>query len=139
MIMYSVIRHVTPNISKYVSFFSEEKGAGLAESLVAIAIVGIAIGALVGALSTGSVAVKNAGTQIPAESLAVSQMEFIKNQQYQPVPANYASIDSLPADYTVSTTASPIEGRDSDIQKITVTISYQGDDVLAIENYKVNR
>ena len=130
---------MTQRLRNSIATLSDEKGVGLAESLIAVAIVGIAITALVGALSTGSIAVQRADTQVPAENLTLAQMEYTKSQQYQPAPASYSIIDPLPADYAVSATASPIEGRDADIQKITVTVTCQVGTTLTIEDFKVNR
>lgn len=119
--------------------FSGERGVGLVESLIAAAIVGIALTALVAALSTGSIAVQRTDKRVTAENLAGAQLEYTKGQAYRIAPASYDTITPLPASYAISAQASSISGRDTDMQKITVTVSYNGDTVLVMEDFKMNR
>ena len=117
--------------------FSRERGAGLVESLIAVAIVGVAITALVAALSTGSMAAQRTDERVTAENLARAQMEYTKAQTYLGAPALYTTI-AAPNGYSISAEATSISGRDADIQKITVTITYDGD-TFALEGFKVDR
>lgn len=119
--------------------FFNESGVGLVESLIAIAIVGIAVTIFIAGLSTGSVAVQQNDIRVTAENLARSQMEYTKAQVYDTVPASYDIITPVPDRYSVLAVASSIAGRDSDIQKITVTINYSSEEVLSLEGYKGNR
>ena len=50
---------------------------------------------------------------------------------------SYTSI--VEPDYDISVTAGSIPDTDADIQKITVTISRDGSDILIVEDFKVNR
>ena len=100
-----------------------ERGVGLVESLIALAIVGVAITALLGALSTGSMAVGKTDRRVTAESLARAQMEYTKSLPYLVAPASYEAIAPLPEGYSISAVASPVSGRDSDLQRVTVTVS----------------
>ena len=109
------------------------------ESLAALAIVSITLVALVASLSTGVLAVKKMDKYVTAESLARAQLEYTKGQAYREAPASYDSIAQLPSSYSISTEASPIANRDADIQKVTVSVSYQGDELLAMEGYKMRR
>jgi len=119
--------------------FSDERGVSLVESLIAVTIVGIALTALVATLSTGSIAVQRSDKRVTAENLARAQLEYTKGQAYRIAPALYDSIAPLPAGYSISAEASSISGRDADIQKITVTVSYNGDSVLVMEDFKMDR
>jgi len=53
---------------------SSERGVGLVETLIAVAIAAIAITALLAALSTGSMAVQKSDEHTTAENLARAQM-----------------------------------------------------------------
>ena len=117
----------------------DEKGTGLIEVLVASAIVGMAFVALLGALSTGALAVNKADRRFTAENLARSQMEYTKAQEYQVAPAYYDVMSPLPDGYSIVAEASAISGRDDDVQKITVTVSHKGEAVYVLEDLKVNR
>ena len=119
--------------------FSSEAGVGLVESLIAVAIVGIAITALVATLSTGSIAVRKTDERVTAENLAQAQLEYTKAQAYRPAPASYDTIAPLPTGYSISAEASSISDHDADIQKVTVTVSYNGETMLVMENFKVDR
>jgi len=119
--------------------FSDERGAGLVESLVAVAIVGMALTSLVATLSAGSFAVHRTDKRVTAENLARAQLEYSKGQTYRVAPASYDTMAPLPAGYSVSAEASSIGGRDADLQKITVTVSYNGDTLLVMEGFKMKR
>ncbi len=111
-----------------------ERGLGLVESLVAVAILGTAVVAFVIALSTGSIAVREGDQEARAQRLARTQLEEIKAAPYAD---SYTPI--VEPDYDVSVTAGSIPDTGADIQKITVTISRDGSDILIVEDFKVNR
>ena len=119
-------------------WLQDEKGLGLVESLAAVAILGVAVVAFVAALSTGSLAVREGDQEAVAQSLARTQLEYVKSYTYDPEATTYPAVDT-PEGYTVSVEVSSIPDTDTDIQKITVTISRDGDDILIVEDYKVNR
>lgn len=113
----------------------DQRGLGLAESVVAVAIVGVAIVIFVTALSTGSIGVREGDQQVLAQSLARTQLEEIKAATYA---TGYSFIDT-PEGYTISIGVTPIPDTDTDIQKITVAIWRGVDEILTVEDYKVNR
>ncbi len=116
----------------------DERGLSLVESLVAVAILGIAAVAFVVALSTGSIAVREEYQEAVAQSLVRTQLEYIKGYSYDPSATTYPTVDT-PEGYTISVGVSSIPDTDTDIQKIAVTISREGEDILIVEDYKVNR
>jgi len=116
-----------------------ERGFTLVEALVAIAIVSIAFTALLAALSTGAMATNKADKRITAQTLARSQLEYTKALEYKIAPTTYDTFTPIPEGYTVVAEASPIDGYDEDVQKITVTVSHQGEVVQVMEDLKVNR
>ena len=116
---------------------SSDRGVSLVETLIAVAIAAIAITALLAALSTGSMAVQKSDGRTTAENLARAQMEYTKGLAYLTAPASYATI-AAPSGYSISADATSISGRDTDIQKITVTVSYNGD-TFTVEGFKTDR
>jgi type II secretory pathway pseudopilin PulG len=132
--------------------FREETGIGLVESLAAVAILGTAGVAFVMSLSTGAIAVRESGQETVAQSLARAQLEYTKNYPYHTAPTSYPYVYTynetynpnpitLPEGYGISAVVSTISqaGGDTDVQKITVTISQNGANILTIADYKVNR
>ena len=116
---------------------SSDRGVSLVETLIAVAIAAIAITALLAALSTGSMAVQKSDGRTTAENLARAQMEYTKGLAYLTAPASYATL-AAPSGYSISADATSISGRDTDIQKITVTVSYNGD-TFTVEGFKTDR
>ena len=142
----------------------KEKGFSLIEVLVALAILGLIGAAFLMALATASKAIIIADERTTAESLARSQIEFVKSQDYIDYHLHdpsevYLEITPLPTNYSIVFIAEPIDpttglpytgpdgdpdgdgvyGQDDGIQRITVTVSHQGNTVLTLEGYKVDR
>ena len=115
-----------------------QRGLGLVESLVAVAILGTAVTAFVVALSSGSIAVREQEEQVIAQGLAQTQLEYVKSCSYDTEATTYPTVDT-PEGYAISVAVSSVPDTDADIQKITVTISSEAEDILTVENYKVNR
>ena len=106
--------------------------------MVAVAIVSIALVVFITALSTGVRGVATVNEQVIAENVARSQLEYTKSQEYIIAPASYDTI-TPPDDFTVSAEASPIPDLGDGIQRITITVYHNGEVVLVVEDYKVNR
>ena len=125
---------------KVKGWVQDQRGLGLVESLIAVAILGIAVVAFIMALSSGAVAVREGNQQVVAQSLVRTQLEYIKNYPYDPEATTYPTVDT-PEGYTISVEVDsiPEADDDTDIQRITVTISRGGEDILTIEDYKVDR
>ena len=116
---------------------SVQKGLSLVETLVATAILAVAVVMLASAFSTGTISMRKADTRATAANLARSQLEFTKSLQYLPSPASYATISTLPQGYSVSSEATAVSGRDSNTQKVLVTIYLDGDPILTMEDFKL--
>ncbi len=142
-----------------------ERGIGLIEVLVALAILGVVAVAFLGGLATASKAVYIADVRTNAESLARSQMEHIKNQDYsstnvdwdytvtdsgrsfttQPPdwwgpgsPGNPPLLASNYAGFSVYASADE-DAANEGIQKITVTVKHLDEVKITLEDYKVDR
>jgi prepilin-type N-terminal cleavage/methylation domain-containing protein len=112
-----------------------EKGISLIETICAVAILGIIAVAFLSGLATTSTARATNEERTSAKILAESIIENIKTDtyslSYEPViPPEFPG-------YTASVTTT--SERNGNIQKIVVTIHHQGQDVLSLESYKVDR
>jgi Tfp pilus assembly protein PilV len=115
-----------------------QRGLGLVETLVAVAVLGTAVVAFVVSLSAGSLAVSEQDTETIAQTLAQTQMEYIKNYPFNAAAITYPVVET-PDSYSINVGVSPVEGADANIQKITVDILQYGSSVFLVSDYKVNR
>ncbi|MCL0084400.1 type II secretion system GspH family protein [Dehalococcoidia bacterium] len=125
-----------------------ERGFSLIEVLVAVALLGIIAAFFLMALSTASRALLMADVRTTGESLARSQMEYVKSQPYDGTnnPPQYALLsDNIPDGYAISITAERLDPKgdgtanDDGIQKITVTIKHHDEEVIRLEGFKLDR
>ena len=120
-----------------------EKGFSLIEVVIALALLGIIAIAVLSGLATASIALIIADERATAESLARSQMEYVKGIDYENEATSYpaASIpqEHIDAGYAATITALPLHDPDEGIQEITVIVEYNDKDVITLEGYKVNR
>ncbi|MFC1914157.1 hypothetical protein ACFLXF_02670 [Chloroflexota bacterium] len=116
----------------------DERGIALVESLVAVAILGTAVVTLIISMATGSIAIRETDEEVVVQSLARTQLEYIKGYAYDPDATTYPTV-STPPGYTISVGVSSTPDADPDIQKVTANISREGTPILTIEDYKVNR
>jgi prepilin-type N-terminal cleavage/methylation domain-containing protein len=137
------------------------RGMTLIEVLVALALFAIIAIAFANGLGTASRAVLTGDIRTNAESLARTEMEYVKTQDYsagnwsyvvtnlgstctpEECPSWDVSTHSLSDEhtlYTVEVEAVPLDDESEDpIQKITVTVSHEGRDVITLEGYKIDR
>lgn len=145
------------------AFQGHSRGFTLIEVLIALALFTIIAFVFAGGLSTASKAVLLADVRTRAESLARTQMESIKNEQYSPAltggVGNYTKIN-VPAGYSICSfnrTSPPANcgprvlaipwdsgnntaaSTDDGLQKITLVIMHDDREVITLEGYKVNR
>jgi prepilin-type N-terminal cleavage/methylation domain-containing protein len=112
-----------------------QKGLSLIETIAAVAILGIISVAFLSALATTSNARATNDERTSAKILAESIIENIKTDAYSP---DYTPV--IPPEFpgytagVITTTE-----RNGNIQKISVTVSHQGHEVLTLESYKVDR
>lgn len=129
-----------------------EKGITLIEVLIALAILGLVAVAFLSGLTTASRALIIADERTTAESLARSQMEYVKGIDYVNEATSYpaASIpqEHIDAGYSATITALPLHNPDNGIQKITVVVKHDNKEIftfirdgekITLEGYKVNR
>jgi Tfp pilus assembly protein PilV len=115
-----------------------ERGFGLVETLVALALTGSAVTAFVLALATGSLAVNEQQGQTVVQELAQSQLEYVKSYPYDAAASTYPAV-AAPSGYEITVTVSPVPGGDAAIQAVTVTVARDGAALLMVTDYKVDR
>ena len=115
-----------------------QRGAGLAEALMALAILSLVAVSFIAGLGTGSTAVGRSSQEAVAQSLARRQMEYVKSFTYNTLAITYPKVPA-PADYSITASVASVPGADSNIQQVTVTIDYRGDTVVTVTDFKVNR
>jgi len=121
-----------------INKIQQQKGLGLAETLVAVAILGTAVVTFIAALSAGAIAVGAQDEEVVIQRLARSQLEYTKSYTYIPGAGIYPTI-AVPEDYALAVAVSAVPGTDANIQKITVTVSRDSQALLIVSDYKVNR
>ena len=120
-----------------------EKGFSLIEVVIALALLGIIAIAVLSGLATASIALIIADERATSESLARSQMEYVKGIDYENEATSYpaASIpqEHIDAGYSATITALPLHDPDEGIQEIMVIVEHNDKEVITLEGYKVNR
>ena len=77
-----------------------------------------------------------------AESLARSQVEYVKGCTYQYDTTEYMADPTLdiPSGWVIpNPTVEPLHGSDDGIQKVTITIQHDGETVFSTLIYKADR
>lgn len=133
-----------------------QKGATLVEALIAFAILGVISSGIFLAINVSLTTTALVDRDTTAESLTRTALEYIKNSPYDasldPGHPQYAVDPSIDLDgdpyngrYSIaviaerlypSGTPTPV---DQGIQKVTVSIDYDGDQVMSTDDYKVDR
>jgi len=119
-----------------------EKGFALIETSVALALLGIIAVALLSGLTTVTEANSTSDEQATAQSLVRSEIEYVKNCAYQYLASEYPVDPDLtvPEGWAVPPpVAGLVHGTDDGIQSVTVTAEHNGEMVLSVEIYKVDR
>ena len=113
---------------------NNEKGLVLIEAIVALALIGIIAVGFLGAIGTSYKSTTLAVEMTTSESLARSQMEYIKQQPYTSIGA-YDTIEH-PTNYAINWTVVELA---TGKQEITIIVNHSGETAIVLEGYKVNR
>ena len=127
--------------------FGEQAGFTFIEVLVALAILGMIGVGLLSALGTSSRASGTLDEQVVATNLAVAHLEAIKESSYAATYPNAGDNITVPFQYYVvidtecstdgGTTFSGCTGSGNEtLQKITVTVSREGESVFTLSTYR---
>lgn len=129
---------LTKSNHKPVAGVPSQRGFMMIEMMLAVAIVGTAMFAVVSAFSTSARSATFVQETATAQWLATSQIEFIRTAEYVITPGTYTTVPS-PAGYAVANATSAVSGGDSNIQTVTVTITKSGEVIFTTSTVKVNR
>jgi prepilin-type N-terminal cleavage/methylation domain-containing protein len=126
-----------------------QKGNTLLEVLIGLAILAVIVAAFFGAPAMGFKAYFVTKERLVAQSLAQSELEHVKRQDYDAInnPPQYTLLSdtNIPNGYVIDLTAQRLDikndglSNDDGIQKITATVYHDSDPVLTIDAYKVLR
>jgi len=134
-------------LSSKKAFRGGSRGFSMLEVVIAIALLGIIAVSVLSALQTAALAFIIADRRATSESIARTQMEWVRYSDYDdlleeghPEYSKDPEI-TLPPDYSVVTTAIRLNkdeypNDDDGIQEITVTVSHDGRVVVTLEDYK---
>ena len=124
---------------------ADQRGFGLVETVVSIAVLSLTFVALVGAMATGFLGFRVVEEDVTAGRLATGQMEYTKAYKLYraaPCPApcpDYPidpTITPIPAGYTVTVAVDDtVPYRGPDIEKIIITVTH-GVFSKKLEDYK---
>jgi len=125
------------------NFVRQKEGITFLETVIALAILGVVSVSFLNGLTTASKSVFITDEHSTAESLAESQMEWVKNSVYLYDTTTYSTAPIPDGkdffQYSANVLASPLHTPDDGIQKITVIIKRSGNNVFSLEGYKVDR
>ena len=115
-------------------FQGRSRGLGLIDVLISIALVGVIAIAFLSALSTASTVLIISDEQTTAESLARSQMEYVKN-----VPKSPSYNSSIPSGYEQAGYSATINATllRVGLQKITIRIDLHDEELVTLVGYRV--
>ncbi len=126
---------------------ADERGSTLVETLVASALLGIALIGLVGSLSTFAIASRDAEDRGLAQALARAQAARIKAAPYQAGGDYSAYAEPLPAGFSRTLTVTWWDGvsawsatsNGNGLQKVDLAIGVDGSQVVTLEFAKAQR
>ena len=113
----------------------EPRGSLILEVLMAVVVFAVVGTAVLSGVSIAQISGSKLETQSTAENLARNQMESVFTQPYQPAPYTYTSVQ-LPPGYAAGAQAEEFVTGDGDIQRVIVTVSLDGQDILILETLR---
>ena len=109
--------------TRWLRKWLNEKGISLLEQIVAVALIGIVVPPMALLLSGLTRGAATSDAEIAMLVIARGQIESVKQDPYQDLPASYDPISPLPAGYTLTTTASAVKTYTYPVPSSTSTLS----------------
>lgn len=119
-----------------------EAGVSLIEVLLGMLIFGVVAVTFLGGVGTGTRATALSSDSVTADSLVRSQAEYVKGLAYQYDTSSYPVDPTivLPAGWSLPAPhVEPLDDDDEGIQEVTISAVRNGETVLSIVVYKVDR
>ena len=133
-------------VDRFRSAMFNSLGISLIEMVIALAMFSSAGTAVLLGVSAAHISSDTVKASAVAENLARNQMEYVISQAYVPVPGSYTSIaDSpslnvvIPSGFAVSAAPQTYGTPDAfsgSIQKVVVTVTRDGQNVLVLESLR---
>lgn len=118
-------------------------GATVIETAVALCILAVVVVAFLGGLAAAQNATIMADERATAESLAQSQLEYVKKAPYVFSATTYTPaplpVSQEYAGYSATVGAAPVNVSDDGIQRITIAVARNGLEIISLSGYKENR
>jgi prepilin-type N-terminal cleavage/methylation domain-containing protein len=132
------------NLRMKIKLLEGQKGFGLVEILVALAILGVTAVGYMSALATSTRTAAKTDQMDTGRAIAQTVMEYVKKHSFSASGSYYdqTDIDDMLSEYpgyTVDINAPAAPERDSYIQKITVTVYYNSQTVTTLDDCKAKR
>jgi len=115
-----------------------ERGFIMIEMLLAVAIVGTAMLAVLTAFSTASKNAEFVDNSSTAQWLATSQIELVRAAVFVTTPGTYTPV-TAPTGFAITNVTSAVTGADTNIQIVDVAVTRNGAIVFEASTMKVNR
>ena len=119
-----------------------DKGFAFLETVVALALLGIIATVFLSGVGTATKATVVADEKVTAEGLARSEIEYIKDCDYDAYATEYPVDPALviPGKWSMpNPTVEALHGTEDGIQKVTITVQRDGVDEFSAVIYKVDR
>ena len=112
------------------------RGSIMAETIIAISILGIVGTAVAASLSTARASGTTVEEAAIAENIARNHLESVFATAYQTPPATYSALSGLDPGYASTAVAQEHVAGDTRIEKIIVTVTRDGSQILVIETLR---
>ena len=119
-----------------------EKGFALIESTLSLLLLGIIAVSFLSALTTGIKTSFITDEKATAQSLVRSEIEYVKNYTYDYFTSEYPVDPSItiPTGWAVPPpSVAAVHATDDGIQSVNVTAEHDGETILSVEVYKIDR
>lgn len=116
-----------------------ERGFAMVETLLMLGIAGTVVTVGLTALGTGAITVGKTQALNKAQSTAAAQLEYVKGLAFVSGAATCATGITIAGGLSLSTMVSAVPGADSNVQKVTVTVTRGAQAVATVEDLKVHR
>ena len=140
--MKTFARESGPNILRSLLRLARSSdGAIMIEALIGVLLLSTVGVAVLSGLSTTHISGANTERQSVAENIARNQMEYVFDQPYQEPPppsASYPliSLDVYPDSYDLTCDILEYLPGDDDIEKVVVTVTFDGEELLVLETLR---
>ena len=116
----------------------DDRAALLLEAIVGVTVLITVAGSTLVGLSASQRVRVTLDRQAFAENLVRNQMEYIISLSYHTSTNAYPTITSTPSGYSVLAAQELVDASDDDLQKISVTVTHEGESILVVDTLRSN-